>query len=158
MPAPPVIFVVNGPNLNLLGSREPRLYGTQTLDDIQSAMAKRAKGLGVQIDFRQSNHEGQLVDWLQESMAKASAVILNAGGYSHSSIAIRDAAAALQIPVIEVHLSNVYAREHFRRQSFVAQVARGSIVGLGPLGYMLALDAAAQLCKAPAAKTAAQIQ
>jgi len=158
MPTPPVIFVLNGPNLNLLGSREPRIYGTQTLDDVRSAMEERAKGLGVKVDFRQSNHEGELVDWLQEAMAKASAVIVNAGGYAHTSIAIRDAAAALQVPVIEVHVSNVYAREHFRRQSFVAQVARGSITGFGPLGYLLALDAAAQLCKGAAAKPARQIQ
>jgi 3-dehydroquinate dehydratase-2 len=158
MPTPPVIFVLNGPNLNLLGSGETRLYGTQTLDDIRSALNERAKGLGVKVELRQSNHEGQLVDWIQEALAKASAVILNAGGYSHTSIAIRDAVAALQVPVIEVHLSNVYAREHFRRQSFVAQVARGSIVGLGPLGYLLALDAAAQLCKGAAAKPARQIQ
>lgn len=158
MPTPPVIFALNGPNLNLLGSREPRIYGTQSLDDVKSAVDERAKGLGVKVDFRQSNHEGELVDWLQEAMAKASAVILNAGGYSHSSIAIRDAAAALQIPVIEVRLSNVYAREPFRRQSFVAQVARGSIVGFGPLGYLLALDAAAQLCKGAAANAARRIQ
>ena len=158
MPTPPVIFVLNGPNLNLLGSREPRIYGNQSLDDVRAALDERAKGLGVKLEFRQSNHEGELVDWLQEAMAKASAVILNAGGYSHTSIAIRDAAAALQVPVIEVHVSNVYAREHFRRQSFVAQVARGSIVGFGPLGYVLALDAAAQLCKGAAAKPAQQIQ
>jgi 3-dehydroquinate dehydratase II len=120
MPTPPVIFVLNGPGLNLVGSGDARLFGTQTLDEIGDALDKRAKALGVGIDFRQSNHEGQLVDWLQEAMAKASAVILNAGGYSHTSIAIRDAAGALQIPVLEVHLSNVYAREHFRRQSFVA--------------------------------------
>jgi 3-dehydroquinate dehydratase-2 len=158
MATPPVIFVLNGPNLNLLGTREPRIFGTNSLDDIKSALEERAKGLEVKLDFRQSNHEGELVDWLQEAMAKASAVILNAGGYSHTSIAIRDAAGALQVPVIEVHVSNIYAREHFRRQSFVAQVARGSIVGLGPLGYLLALDAAAQLCKGAAAKPARQIQ
>jgi len=158
MPSLPTIFILNGPNLNLLGSREPRIYGAQTLDDIQTALDERAKALKLAIDFRQSNHEGELVDWLQEAMAKASAVIINAGGYSHTSIAIRDAAAALQIPVIEVHVSNVYAREHFRRQSLVAQVARGSIVGFGPLGYLLALDAAAQLCKGAAAKPARRIQ
>ena len=158
MPTPPTIFVLNGPNLNLLGSREPRIYGSQTLDDVKSALEERARGLGVKVDFRQSNHEGELVDWLQEALAKASAVIINAGGYSHTSIAIRDAAAALQVPLIEVHVSNVYAREHFRRQSLVAQVARGSIVGFGPLGYLLALDAAAQLCKGAAAKSARQIQ
>lgn len=158
MPTPPTIFVINGPNLNLLGSRDPRIQGPQTLDDIRSAMEERAKALELKVEFRQSNHEGELVDWLQEALAKASAVIINAGGYAHTSIAIRDAAAMLQVPVIEVQLSNVYAREHFRRQSFVAQVARGSIVGFGALGYLLALDAAAQLCKGAAAKATRQIQ
>jgi len=157
MATPPVIFVLNGPNLNLLGSREPRIYGNQTLDDVKSMMEERAKAASVRIDFRQSNHEGELVDWIQEAMAKASAVIINAGGYSHTSIAIRDALASLQIPIIEVHVSNIHAREHFRRQSFISQVARGSIVGLGAFGYLLALDAAAQLCKG-AGKAAAKIQ
>ncbi len=152
------IFVLNGPNLNLLGTREPRIYGTQTLAEINENLERRAKALKLQLDVRQSNHEGELVDWLQEAMAKASAVIINAGGYAHTSIAIRDAVAALPIPVIEVHLSNVYAREHFRRQSMVAQVAKGSIVGLGALGYVLALDAAAHLCKGAPAKGASQIQ
>ena len=157
MATPPTIFVLNGPNLNLLGSREPRIYGNQSLDDIKSAMLERAKAAGVRVEFRQSNHEGELVDWIQEAMAKASAVIVNAGAYSHTSIAIRDAISALAIPVIEVHLSNIHAREHFRRQSYISQVARGSIVGFGPLSYLLALDAAAQLCKG-AAKAASQIQ
>jgi 3-dehydroquinate dehydratase-2 len=153
------IFVLNGPNLNLLGTREPRIYGNQTLADIAETLEQRARGLKFKLDIRQSNHEGVLVDWLHEAMAKASAVILNAGGYSHTSIAIRDAVAALAIPVIEVHLSNIYAREGFRRQSMVAQVARGSITGLGPLGYVLALDAAAHLCKgAPASQAKSQIQ
>ena len=148
------IFVLNGPNLNLLGSREPRIYGTQTLADIGDMLEQRAKALKLRLDVRQTNHEGVLVDWLHEALAKASAVLLNAGGYAHTSIAIRDAVAALPIPVIEVHLTNVYAREHFRRQSMVAQVARGSIVGLGPLGYVLALDAAAHLCKGAGATQA----
>ena len=153
------IFVLNGPNLNLLGTREPRIYGNQTLADIAETLEQRAKGLKLTLDIRQSNHEGVLVDWLHEAMAKASAVILNAGGYSHTSIAIRDAVAALPIPVIEVHLSNIFAREGFRRQSMIAQVARGSITGLGPLGYVLALDAAAHLCKGAAASQAkSQIQ
>ena len=153
------IFVLNGPNLNLLGTREPRIYGNQTLADIAETLEQRAKGLKLKLDIRQSNHEGVLVDWLHEAMAKASAVILNAGGYSHTSIAIRDAVAALPIPVLEVHLSNIYAREGFRRQSMIAQVARGSITGLGPLGYVLALDAAAHLCKGAAASQAkSQIQ
>ena len=157
MPTPATIFVLNGPNLNLLGSREPRIYGTQTLDDVKASLEERAKGLGVRVDFRQSNHEGELVDWIQEAMAKASAIIINAGAYSHTSIAIRDALAALQIPIVEVHLSNIHAREPFRRQSFVSQVARGAIVGLGSLGYLLALDAAAQFAK-NAGKSANQVQ
>ena len=152
------IFVLNGPNMNLLGQREPRLYGNQTLADMTKAMEQRAKALQLKLDVRQSNHEGVLVDWLNESMAKAAAVIINAGAYAHTSIAIRDAVSALQIPVIEVHLTNVYAREHFRRQSMIAQVARGSIVGFGALGYVLALDAAAHLCKGTAAPGASQIQ
>jgi 3-dehydroquinate dehydratase-2 len=153
------VFVLNGPNLNLLGTREPRIYGTQTLADIDQMMQQRSKALKLRLDIRQSNHEGVLVDWLQEALAKASAVILNAGGYAHTSVAIRDAAAALPIPVIEVHLTNIYAREGFRRQSLVGQVARGSIVGLGPLGYVLALDAAASLCKgAGASQAKGQIQ
>jgi 3-dehydroquinate dehydratase-2 len=153
------IFVLNGPNLNLLGTREPRVYGTQTLDDIRGMMEQRAKGLRLTLDVRQSNHEGVIVDWLQEAMAKASAVIINAGAYAHSSIAIRDAVAALPIPVVEVHLTNIYAREGFRRTSLVGQVARGSIVGFGALGYVLGLDAAAHLCKGAAATQAkSQIQ
>lgn len=157
MPTPATIFVLNGPNLNLLGSREPRIYGTQTLDDVKASLDERAKDLGVRVDFRQSNHEGELVDWIQEAMAKASAIIINAGAYSHTSIAIRDALAALQIPIVEVHLSNIHAREPFRRQSFISQVARGAIVGLGSLGYLLALDAAAQFAK-NAGKSANQVQ
>jgi len=153
------IFVLNGPNLNLLGTREPRIYGTQTLADIEASLEQRAKALKLQLDVRQSNHEGVLVDWLHEALAKASAVVINAGGYAHTSIAIRDAVAALPIPVIEVHLSNIYAREGFRRQSLVGQVARGSIVGFGALGYLLALDAAVHLCKGAAASQAkSQIQ
>ena len=153
------IFVLNGPNLNLLGTREPRIYGTQTLADIQEALEQRAKSHKLKLDIRQSNHEGVLVDWLHEALAKASAVIINGGGYAHTSVAIRDAIAALPIPVIEVHLSNVYAREHFRRQSMIAQVARGSVVGFGPLSYVLALDAAAHLCKGAASTQAkSQIQ
>ncbi len=154
-----LVFVLNGPNLNLLGSREPRIYGTQTLADIGQTLEQRAKSHKLRLDIRQSNHEGVLVDWLQEAMAKAAAVLLNAGGYAHTSIAIRDAVAALQIPVIEVHLTNIYAREGFRRTSLVGQVARGSIVGFGPLGYLLALDAAAHLCKGAGAIPAkSQIQ
>ena len=153
------IFVLNGPNLNLLGSREPRIYGTQSLSDIGEMLEQRAKALKLRLDIRQSNHEGVLVDWLHEALAKASAVIINAGAYAHSSIAIRDAVVVLPIPVVEVHLTNIYAREGFRRQSLVGQVARGSILGFGPLGYVLALDAAAHLCKgAPGTQAKSQIQ
>jgi 3-dehydroquinate dehydratase-2 len=153
------IFVLNGPNLNLLGTREPRIYGTQTLADISVMLEQRAKALKLKLDIRQSNHEGVLVDWLQEALAKASAVLINGGAYAHTSVAIRDAIAALSIPVIEVHMSNVYAREHFRRQSMIAQVARGSVVGFGALSYVLALDAAAHLCKgAGATQAKSQIQ
>ena len=153
------IFVLTGPTLNLLGTREPRIYGTQTLADISVMLEQRAKALKLKLDIRQSNHEGVLVDWLQEALAKASAVLINGGAYAHTSVAIRDAVAALSIPVIEVHMSNVYAREHFRRQSMIAQVARGSIVGFGALSYVLALDAAAHLCKgAGATQAKSQIQ
>ena len=153
------VFVLNGPNLNLLGTREPRIYGTQTLADINANLERRAKALKLDLDIRQSNHEGELVDWLHEAMAKASAVLINAGGYAHTSIALRDAVASLPIPVIEVHMTNVYAREHFRRQSMIAQVARGSISGFGALSYVLALDAAAHLCKgAGATQAKSQIQ
>ena len=140
------IFILNGPNLNLLGTREPEIYGRETLDDIAAALSERAAELGVELDIRQSNHEGHLIDWLQEAGASgAKAVILNPGGYTHTSVAIRDAVAAISVPVIEVHLSNPDARESFRRRSLVAAVARGSIKGFGAQSYMLALDAAARL-------------
>jgi 3-dehydroquinate dehydratase-2 len=142
----PTIYVLNGPNLNLLGVREPEIYGSETLDEIAGALEDRARELGLAIDMRQSNHEGHLVDWLHEANAEgAKAVILNAGAYTHTSVALHDAIKAITVPVIEVHLSNPQARESFRRRSFVAPVARGSIAGFGPLGYQLALDAAARL-------------
>ena len=141
-----IVFVLNGPNLNLLGSREPEIYGADSLDDIAAAMTKHAETLGLKLDIRQSNHEGHLIDWLQEAAAKqARAVILNAGGYTHTSVAIRDAVAAIPVPVIEVHLSNPAARESFRRKSLIAGAAKGSIQGFGALSYILALDAAASL-------------
>ena len=139
------VFILNGPNLNLLGKRQPEIYGTATLEDIEREAVALGKDLGLAIDFRQSNHEGQLVDWLQEARTTADAVILNAAAFTHSSIAIRDAVLALTIPVIEVHLSNIHAREEFRRHSYLADVVRGSIVGLGPEGYLLALRAAKAL-------------
>ena len=142
----PTIYVLNGPNLNLLGTREPEIYGADTLDDIADALEDRARDLGLAIDIRQSNHEGHLIDWLHEANAEgAKAVILNAGGFTHTSIAIHDAIKAVSVPVIEVHLSNPHAREAFRHKSFVAPAAKGTIVGFGALGYELALDAAARL-------------
>jgi 3-dehydroquinate dehydratase II len=146
MAAQPLIFVLNGPNLNLLGMREPEIYGSDTLDDIAGALEDRARELGVSVDVRQSNHEGHLIDWLHEAQASgAKAVILNPGGFSHTSVALHDAVKAITTPVIEVHLSNPQAREPFRRRSYVAAPARGTIAGFGPLGYQLALDAAARL-------------
>jgi 3-dehydroquinate dehydratase II len=142
----PTIYVLNGPNLNLLGTREPEIYGSETLDEIAGALEDRARELGLAVDMRQSNHEGHLVDWLHEANAEgARAVILNAGALTHTSIALHDAVKAIAIPVIEVHLSNPQARESFRRHSFVAPVARGTIAGFGALGYLLALDAASRL-------------
>ena len=142
----PTIYVLNGPNLNLLGTREPEIYGHETLDDIAGALEDRARTLGIEIDMRQSNHEGHLIDWLHEANAEgAKAVILNAGAFTHTSVALHDAVKAIAVPVIEVHLSNPHAREAFRHRSFIAPVARGTITGLGSLGYELALDAAARL-------------
>ncbi|HJP69513.1 MAG TPA: type II 3-dehydroquinate dehydratase [Sphingomicrobium sp.] len=135
------IFVLNGPNLNLLGKREPEIYGSGTLSDIQTSLEGLAQELGLAIDFRQSNHEGDLLDWLHEAREEASAVIINAGAYTHSSIAIRDAVAAIGIPVVEVHLSNVHAREEFRQHSYLAPVAVGAISGFGPQSYLLAVRA-----------------
>ena len=141
-----LIYVLNGPNLNLLGLREPQVYGTASLDDIGAALSSRAEELGVEVDIRQSNHEGHLIDWLHEAHeAKAKAVIFNPGGYTHSSVALRDAVSAIDVPVIEVHLSNPQTREDFRHQSMIAGVAKGAISGFGALSYVLALDAAARL-------------
>ncbi|WP_422362946.1 type II 3-dehydroquinate dehydratase [Pyruvatibacter mobilis] len=143
------IFILNGPNLNLLGLREPEIYGADTLGDVEKRCAARAAELGLAIDFRQSNHEGELVTWLQEARDAASGVILNAAGYTHTSVAVRDAVLACEKPVIEVHLSNPFAREDFRHHSFISDVARGVICGLGAKGYDLALDALAEICSSP---------
>jgi 3-dehydroquinate dehydratase-2 len=146
MATPPLIYVLNGPNLNLLGLREPEIYGTDTLDDIGERLEEHAKTLGVAIDMRQSNHEGHLIDWLHEANAKgAKAVLLNGGGFTHSSVALHDAIKSIQVPVIEVHLSNPHARESFRHRSLIGQAAKGTIAGFGALGYELALDAASRL-------------
>jgi 3-dehydroquinate dehydratase II len=140
------IFVLNGPNLNLLGTREPEIYGADTLDDIAGRLEDRARALDLTIDMRQSNHEGHLVDWLHEAQARGvRAVLLNAGAFTHTSIALHDAIKGIVTPVIEVHLSNPHAREHFRHRSYVGMAAKGTIAGFGALSYMLALEAAALL-------------
>lgn len=144
---PRPIYVLNGPNLNLLGSREPELYGRTTLADIEKATAERANAHGYEVTFRQSNHEGVLVDWVQEARTAAAGVILNAGAYTHTSLAIHDALRTLDRPLIEVHLSNIFAREPFRHHSHVSPVATGVICGLGATGYLLAIDALASLLK-----------
>jgi 3-dehydroquinate dehydratase II len=139
------VFVLNGPNLNLLGLREPEIYGHDTLDDIAGQLEDRARELGLDIDMRQSNHEGHLVDWLHEAQAtEAKAVLLNAAGFTHTSVAVHDAIKAVRTPVIEVHLSNPHRREPFRHVSLVGQAARGTIAGFGALSYLLALEAAAR--------------
>ena len=141
------IYVLNGPNLNLLGLREPEIYGRTRLSDIEAAVVARATTYQLQVTFRQSNHEGMLVDWIQEARTKASGVILNAGALTHTSVAIHDALRALDRPVIEVHLSNPYARESFRHHSYVSPIATGVICGLKEQGYLLAVDALAKLLK-----------
>ena len=142
----PTVFVLNGPNLNLLGMREPEVYGDDTLDDIAGLLEDRARELGLEVDIRQSNHEGHLVDWLHEAQAiGAKAVLLNAGAYTHTSVAIHDAIRAVATPVIEVHLSNPHARERFRHRSLVAPAALGTVAGFGARSYLLALDAAARM-------------
>jgi 3-dehydroquinate dehydratase-2 len=141
-----LVLVLNGPNLNLLGKREPGIYGSATLDDIAAALAQRAEALGIMIETRQSNHEGVLVDWLHEAQARgAHAVLLNAGAYTHTSVALLDAIRAITLPVIEVHLSNPHAREEFRHKSWIGLAAKGTIAGFGPDSYLLALEAAARL-------------
>ncbi len=141
-----LVFVLNGPNLNLLGTREPEIYGRQTLDDIAADLDDQAQALGLTIDLRQSNHEGHLIDWLHEAASRdALAVILNAGGLTHTSVALHDAIKGITVPVIEVHLSNPHAREVFRHKSHISPVARGVIAGFGAGSYRLALDAAAAL-------------
>jgi 3-dehydroquinate dehydratase-2 len=141
-----VVFVLNGPNLNLLGTREPDIYGYETLDDVAQKLEDRAGALGLMIEMRQSNHEGHLLDWLHEAQgAGAKAVILNAGALTHTSLALFDAIKSIRTPVIEVHISNPIAREAYRHTSYVGMAAKGTIAGLGTLGYELALEAAAKL-------------
>jgi len=139
------VYILNGPNLNMLGQREPAVYGRDTLEDVRRLCEGRAAALGLAVTFRQSNHEGQLVDWIQEARDRADGIILNAGAYTHTSVALLDALQAAEKPAIEVHLSNVFRRESFRHQSYVSLAVRGVICGFGPKGYELALEAMAGL-------------
>jgi 3-dehydroquinate dehydratase-2 len=136
------ILFLNGPNLNLLGQREPEVYGRTTLKDIEAKVRERADKLGVEIDFRQSNLEGELVAWIQQAKGKFNVIVLNAAAYTHTSIALRDAISAVGVPTIEIHLSNVHAREEFRHKSLIAPVCCGQIVGFGADSYILAVEAA----------------
>ncbi|MCB8820626.1 type II 3-dehydroquinate dehydratase [Microvirga rosea] len=135
------VHVLNGPNLNLLGRREPDVYGRMTLADVERLVREKAGSLGVGITFRQSNHEGHLVDWIQEAGAQGAGVVINAGAYTHTSIALRDAIAGSAAPTVEIHLSNVHARESFRHHSLIAPVSVGVICGFGPMSYLLGLEA-----------------
>src|SRR5438132_2621137 len=142
------ILFLNGPNLNLLGQREPEIYGRTTLAEIEAAVRKRAAKIGVTIDFRQSNQEGDLVNWIHEARGQFEVIILNAAAYTHTSVALRDAIAAVGIPTIEIHLSNVLAREEFRHKSLIAPVCVGQIAGFGANSYVLAIDAAVNINEA----------
>ncbi|OHC76070.1 MAG: type II 3-dehydroquinate dehydratase [Rhodospirillales bacterium RIFCSPLOWO2_12_FULL_58_28] len=140
------ILVLNGPNLNMLGSREPDIYGVETLAGIEAAAARRAGALDLQVEFRQTNSEGELVDWVQQAADGGfSALIVNAGAYTHTSVALLDALLACRLPVVEVHLSNIYRRDEFRHHSYVSRAAHGMICGFGGHGYQLAVDAAARI-------------
>lgn len=143
----PSILILNGPNLNMLGQREPGIYGRDTLDDIEKACREKAAELGLEVDFRQSNREGELVEWAQIAGQWFKGIIVNAAGYTHTSVALLDALLVSGLPVIEVHLSNIYRREEFRHHSYVSRAATGVICGFGLKGYVLALDAMAKLVR-----------
>jgi 3-dehydroquinate dehydratase-2 len=138
------VLVLNGPNLNMLGTREPQTYGSQTLADIENMCVSEGQKLGLEVVCRQTNREGELVEWIQQALGQFQGIVLNAGGYSHTSVAIHDAIKAVAIPTIEVHISNIYAREPFRHHSYISPAAAGVICGLGPAGYRLALNALAE--------------
>lgn len=144
----PRVLVIHGPNLNLLGSREPGLYGRKSLDEINAGLSALGKRLGIDVDAFQSNHEGAIVDRLQKAIGAYDGVVINAAAYTHTSVAIRDAIAMLSMPVVEVHLSNIHKRETFRHTSLMAAVVTGQVVGLGPIGYQLALRAIADMIPA----------
>ncbi len=139
----PKVLILNGPNLNMLGTRQPEVYGTATLDDIDAACRARAEELGLEVECRQSNGEGELVGWIQQAPGAADGIIMNPGAYTHTSIAILDALLAADLPLIEVHLSNIHKREDFRHHSFVSKAAQGVICGFGARGYLMALEAMA---------------
>lgn len=141
----PTVLILNGPNLNMLGTREPEIYGRETLADIEAACRGQAEALALAVDFRQSNEEAELVTWIQEARGTVAGLIINAGAYTHTSIAILDALRMCEVPVIEVHLSNPFRREPFRHTSYISQAARGVICGLGGHGYVLAIDAMAHI-------------
>lgn len=145
--ANPIILIVNGPNLNMLGKRQPEVYGRETLADIEAACVQHAVTLGLDVEFRQSNHEGDLVDWIQGARGRAAGIILNAGAYTHTSVAILDALLSAEVTCVEVHLSNIHQREDFRHHSYVSKAAKGMICGFGSHGYILALDALARLIR-----------
>lgn len=145
------LYVLNGPNLNLLGTREPATYGQATLADVEALCRKTADRHGLAVEFRQSNHEGELIDWIHEAGAKiASGIVINPGGYTHSSVSIRDAVASVGVPVVEIHISNIFAREEFRHHSYIAPVAKASLCGFGIDGYALAITGLAGLIGASA--------
>jgi 3-dehydroquinate dehydratase-2 len=143
------VLFLNGPNLNLLGTRQPEIYGRTTLADIEAQVRERAALLKVEIEFRQSNHEGELAGWIQAAKGSADRIVLNAAAYTHTSIALRDAISAVGIPVVEIHLSNIHAREEFRHHSMIAAVCRGQICGFGANSYVLGLEAAVSLNERP---------